>query len=148
MVYGTPTNEEMPPLGERTPSRPPRRDPPVRRHRPPLVATVATVALVIGFVAGFALARASDGDGGERRAADSSPAEANANVARTTVATVTKSCRESVRSAQRALALLDQGLKDLRDLRVTGLEEAGREMQRVRARLDRQVRKCLQSVEG
>lgn len=138
------TEDGLPPLGTPSPGRP--IEGKVRGRRPGVLAVVA--ALVVGLVAGFAMGRVGGDDaGGKASTTTTSIASRAATTApATTEATLSEACVTTIRSAQQALALLDQGLKNLRELRFAEVDAAMQEMQRLRGRLDGRVRECLGSV--
>ncbi len=141
-----PIHEGIPPLGEPTPF-PRHRHAPRRRRRRPWLG--AAIALVLGLAGGFALGQVVDGDGGgDDEATAAAGHERERGTPSTTAATVPAECVETIRSAQQALALLEQGLKDLRDFDVIALDAAGREMQRLQRSLDQRVRRCAARISG
>lgn len=134
------TDEELPPLGERSDhlSQAPR---PARRH----VAVAAGLALLVGLAAGFGLGTVLDDDGGGDRATRPEvKSGSNTSTPPTTVETLPEECVATMRSAQQTLALLDQGLRDLRDLNLSEVDRAAREVQQLRGNLDADVRRCLE----
>jgi hypothetical protein len=139
-----PTVDEVPPLGERTPDRPSRpRLATVRGHG----AVVGTVGLVVGMLAGFGLARLTDGTAAGGDAATAPPeASLDDPSPATTAVTVPEQCVETIRSAQRAVAAFDRGVQAMRDLDVAALQEAGEDMQRLQSALDGPLERCLERV--
>ena len=140
-----PTIDEIPPLGERTPTRSSRpRFTALRGH----AAVVGTVALVVGMLAGFGLARLTDGAAAGEDAATASPeASLDDRSPAPGAVTVPQECVEMIRSAQRALAAFDRGVQAVRSLNVAALQEAGEDMQRVRPALDGPLERCLERVD-
>ena len=139
-----PTIEEVPPLGERTPARSSRpRSTALRGH----AALVGTVALVVGLLAGFGLARLTDGAAAGETAATPSPqASVDDRSPVTTALIVPAECAETIRSAQKAVAIFDRGVQAMRDLDVAGLRAAGKDMDRVRPALEGPLERCLERV--
>ena len=134
------TDEELPPLGEPTPSGP---SPPASRRTRLPVVIAAAVALFVGLAAGFGLATVLDDDGGSeavRRPAAETPTTGPP----TTADTLPEECVATMRSAQQTLQLLDQGLRDLRNLNLGEVDGAVREVQQLREGLDADVRRCLE----
>lgn len=139
-----PTVDEVPPLGERTPARPSRpRFETLRGH----AAVVGAVGLVVGMLAGFGLARLTDGAASGRDAATAPPEAAlDDRSPATTAVTVPEQCVETIRSAQRAAAAFDRGVQAMRNLDVAALQEAGEDIQRLRPALDGPLERCLERV--
>ncbi len=138
------TNEELRPLGEPTPA--PATRPSRRWGRQ--TAVVAAAALVLGAVAGFALAQVLDTGGASEESADDGRG-VRTTVPRTTTTVeiiVPSKCREAMRSAEQALALLEQGLQSLRTFAVAEIESVLTEMQRLRSVLSGRVRECLEQA--
>lgn len=140
-------DDDLPPLGEPTPARPRRRRVPDSWQQAPVVALIA---LVIGLLVGLALGLlAGDGEDGPAKSAsgamtpvDTSPPPTTT----TTLATVPTECLETIRSAEQALALLDQGARSLRDLRLADTERAVADMERLRRSFARQASGCLENA--
>lgn len=137
------TNEEIPPLGEPTPGRA------VSRARPTSRAAIVVVGtLVVGLVAGFTLGHVvADGHGGNDRDEASPNAAPTLPRSTTTVGlTVPAECQDAMRSAEHALALLDQGFQSLRRFQVGDLDAVLTEMQELRSSLSDRVRDCLEQA--
>ena len=135
------TDQDLPPLGEPTS----RRSAPGAGGSRVRGVVVAAVALLLGFGAGFALAQGSDEDAAsyvERPP----PANRREAVPPPTQDTLPPECAATMRSVQQALAVLDQGLRDLRSLELDETERAVREVQQLREPLDGQVRRCLEQM--
>ena len=135
------TDQDLPPLG--TPTR---LAPDSARIRRQLVIAAA-VALIVGLAAGFGLATALDGDGGSE-ALHPPPGDtpAASTVPATTGDSLPEECVATVRSAQQTLELLDQGLRDLRNLNLGGVDTAVNEVQRLRGTLDQEIRRCAERI--
>lgn len=134
-------DHDLPPLGERTP--PPARKPHSGARRN--AALVAALALVVGLAAGFALGRALDDGSGDRDAsARAGDSRSGTTVPAETEDTLPDECVATMRSAQQTLALLDQGLRDLRSLNLAEVERAAGEVQQLRGTLEQEVRRCLE----
>jgi len=137
-----PTDEELPALGTPTPSGP---SGPASRRTRLNVAVAAAVALLVGLAAGVALATALDEDGGSQGARPpASDTDKEATGPPTTVDTLPEECVATMRSAQQTLGILDQGLRDLRNLDLGEVDRAVREVQQLREGLDADVRRCLE----
>ncbi len=138
------TNEDLPPLGEPTPGPAAR---PGRRWRRE-TAVVATAALVFGAVAGFALAQVVGTDGAsEESGGDGRGVQTTLPKTTTTVEIIVpRECRDAMRSAEQALALLEQGFQSLRTFAIAEIESVLTELQRLRGVLSGRVRECLEQA--
>lgn len=132
----------LPPLGQRTPA-PPGGNASGWRARP---LVVGVVALVVGLAAGLGLGLAWSGgdEPGPVTAAAPSTTTTVPAPSTTAVATLPPECRDAVRAAEQALALLDQGLQTLRAFQLGDLEGVLADMQSLRGRLTDRVRACLE----
>lgn len=144
-----PTDDD-PPLGAPTPARAPRTPSGGAWYR--RTPAVATAALALGLLVGIVVGRAAgDGDGVEDGAAE--PAAQVGQTERsttttevgasTTAVTLASECVETIRSAEQALGLLNQGLESLRQLDVSDLDEILGDMQRLRDGFGRRLEECL-----
>lgn len=136
------TDQDLPPLGEPTPHG---RSAAVTGGSRRRTAVVAAVALLLGLGAGFALARGLDEDPASN-VVKPSPANRSEAFPPPTEDTLPPECVATMRSVQQALAVLDQGLRDLRSLNLGETERAVREAQQLRGPLDEQVRRCLEEM--
>lgn len=135
-------HHELPPLGTPTPLGPERTHPsrPLRQ-----LAVVAAVALLVGVASGFALASAVD-DSGESAAPRPAPDDQVTTMPPPTEEPLPEECVATMRAAQETLALLDRGLRDLRNLNLGEVDRAVNEVQRLRTDLDDDVRRCLEKM--
>ena len=136
------TDQELPPLGTPTTLGSNGTDSSRFRRR---VAVAAAVALLVGLASGFALATALDDDGPEA-AVGPSPNGQVTTMPPSTQDSLPERCVATMRAAQETLALLDQGLRDLRTLNLGEVDRAVNEVQRLRTRLDDDVRHCLEEM--
>lgn len=136
-------DEQLPPLGERTPGRRQQRAPgtPWYGH----AAVVGLAGIAIGLLLGLGLAALTD-DNGERAAVDlEEPAETTApRRTTTTVATLPPECADAIRSAEQSLALLDQAFQTARQFDVAEFDRMLSELQDVRRSLTERVRTCVE----
>lgn len=134
-----PTSDGLPPLGQPTPAHRRRSS---RQHSPLLTAGVA---LVVGVLIGIPLGRTFDGTEPAEPALPDAPAtaEPTALPSTTTAATLPESCLQTIRSAQQALVLLDEGLQSLAEFDLGDVERALADMDRLRDGFARGVQECL-----
>ncbi len=136
-------DDDLPPLGEPTPALPRRR----RAHDPwRHVPVVALVALGVGLLGGLALGLllAGGDDGPAETASGTTPVDTSPpSTTTTTLATVPAECLETIRSAEQALVLLDQGVRSLRGLQIADTERALADMERLRRSFAGHARDCL-----
>lgn len=137
------TDQELPPLGTPTTTLGSNGTDSSRFRR--RVAVAAVVALLVGLASGFALATALDDDGPEA-ASGPSPSGQATTVPPPTQDSLPERCVATMRAAQETLALLDQGLRDLRSLNLGEVDRAVNEVQRLRTGLDDDVRRCLEEM--
>lgn len=135
-------HEELPPLGTPTTLGPKRTEPARHRRR---LAFVAGVALLVGMAAGFAIAMALDEEEKTARLRPA-PGEQVTTVPPPAEDPLPEECVATMRAAQKALALLDQGLRDLRNLNLAEVDRAVNDVQRLRTGLDEDVRRCLEEM--
>lgn len=136
-----PAQDDLPPLGRPTPARPPRTAEAGSRS----IWLVALIALAAGLVVGIPVGTALDGGSDEQPAPESlsNDVEETAQPT-TTVATLPPECVETIRSAQQALVLLDEGLRSLGDLDVLEVERVLVDMERLRHGFARRAQQCLE----
>ena len=137
-----PTDDDLPPLGRPTSARPPRT--PEARSRSTWL--VASIALAVGLAVGFPLGSALESGSDERPLpeAPSSDVEETALPTTTTVVALPPECLQTIRSAQQALVLLDEGLRSLDDLDVLEVERVLVDMERLRHGFARRAQQCLE----
>lgn len=136
-----PTDDDLPPLGE-PPS--PRRTRPASRVVRRRTAVAALIGLLFGFGAGFGLAGGMDDDSVTNTGRP--PGSARVGTPPTTEEALPQECVDTMRSAQQALALVDQAVRDLRNLNLGEAERAAREVERLRVGLDEEVRRCFEQM--
>ena len=137
-----PAQDDLPPLGRPSPARPPRTGEASSRS----TWLVGLIALTAGLAVGFPLGSALE-DGSEERPvpeALSSDVEETALPTTTTVVALPPECLQTIRSAQQALVLLDEGLRSLGDLDVLGVEGVLADMERLRQGFARRAQQCLE----
>ena len=135
-----PTQDDLPPLGQPAPVRPPR----TGERRSPSSWLVAVVALAAGLVVGIPVGTALEGSD-ERPPPGALNSDVDETVLpTTTVATLPPECVETIRSAQQALVLLDEGLRSLGDLDVLEVERVLADMERLRHGFARRAQQCLE----
>jgi hypothetical protein len=135
-------DEELPPLGERTPGRParPRSTTPWYRRAP----VVALAGLGVGLLLGFGLASIID-DGGERAAVEGdAPVETTLRRTTTTSPSLPPECAEAIRSAEQSLTLLDQAFQTARRFDVENLDRMLAELDQLRRSLSERIRACVE----
>jgi len=135
-------DEELPPLGERTPGRParPRSTIPWYRRAP----VVALAGLCVGFLLGFGLASILD-DRGERAAVEGdAPVETTLRRTTTTAASLPPECAEAIRSAEQSLTLLDQAFQTARRFDVENLDRMLADLDQLRRSLSERIRACVE----
>ncbi len=139
-----PTNQPLPPLGEPTPGP----AVPSGRSWRRRTAAIATGTLLVGLVAGFALAQVvAVDDGGEDSTGDGFAVQTTLPRTTTTQGiTLPPECRDAIRSAEQAVALLEQGFQSLRTFAVADLDRVLAELQRLQAALSGRVRECLEQA--
>lgn len=137
-----PTHDDLPPLGQSTPARPPRTA--GRRSASSLLAAV--VALVVGVAVGIPVGQALEGgsDEGASSEAPGGDVEETPLATTTTLAELPQECVETIRSAQQALVLLDEGLQSLSALDLAEVESVLADMQRLREGFARRAQVCLE----
>lgn len=136
-------DEELPPLGERTPGRPARpRSTTPWYERPPVVALAG---LCVGLLLGFGLASMID-DGGERAAVEGdAPVETTLGRTTTTIAaSLPPECVEAIRSAEQSLTLLDQAFQNARRFDVENLDRMLADLDQLRRSLSERIRACVE----
>ena len=136
-----PIQDELPPLGRPTSARPPRT--PEARSRSTWL--VALIALTAGLVVGIPVGTALDGGSDEQPLPEAlgNDVEETA-LPTTTVVALPRECLQTIRSAQQALALLDEGLRSLGDLDVLQVERVLADMERLRQGFARRAQQCLE----
>lgn len=140
----TDDHELLPPLGERTPSRP-------RRPKPgdawfKRVPVVGVVGVLVGLALGLGLAAVTGGEK-ERTAGEvDEPVETTVPAPRTTttVPTLPRECADAIRTAEQSLTLLDQAFDSARRLDAGELERMLAELQDIRRSLADRVRACVE----
>lgn len=136
-------HDDLPPLGQPSPPRrPPRREPGARGR-----VVVPVIALVLGLLVGFAVAQAFDGEPGEQALSEASGGDVvdeTSVPSTTTLPPLPQECVRTIRSAQQALVLLDEGLQSLGELDLVELERVRADMQRLREGFARRAQECLE----
>ncbi|HEV2810578.1 MAG TPA: hypothetical protein VGV93_09320 [Acidimicrobiales bacterium] len=136
-----PAEDDLPPLGRRTPARPPR----TAEASSPRTSLVALLALAAGLVVGIPVGTTLDGGSDEQPVPEALSNDVEeAALPTTTVATLPPECVETIRSAQQALLLLDEGLQSLGDLDVLEVERVLADMERLRQGFARRAQQCLE----
>lgn len=135
-------DEELPPLGERTPGRPARPRSATPWHtRPPVVALAG---LCVGLLLGFGLASIID-DEGERAAIEGdAPVETTLRRTTTTAPSLPPECVEAIRSAEQSLTLLDQAFQTARRFDVENLDRMLADLDELRRSLSERIRACVE----
>ncbi|MDQ4138368.1 MAG: hypothetical protein M3116_05925 [Actinomycetota bacterium] len=110
-----------------------------------MLAIVAAVALLVGLAGGFAIAVALDDDG-KTETVRETPGDQVTTVPPPAEDPLPEECVATMRAAQQTLALLDQGLRDLRNLNLGEVDRAVTDVQRLRTGLERDVRRCLDEM--
>lgn len=136
-----PAQEDLPPLGRPTPD--PRSRTTETRSR--ITLFVAVLALAVGLLAGIPVGQALDGEPDEQ-ALPEAPAgdvDQTALPTTTTLAALPQECIQTIRSAQQALVLLDEGLQSLGQLDLVEVETVLADMQQLREGFAQRARECL-----
>ena len=141
-----PPEEDLPPLGQPTPvRRPPGSEPRLRRSH-----VVPVLALVLGLLAGFVAGQAFEGEADEQARpeggdVDEAPAPATTTgPTTTTLAPLPPVCLQTIRSAQQALVLLEQGMQSFGELDLAELESVLADIERLRDGFARRTQECLE----
>lgn len=136
-------DDELPPLGERTPRRPRGSGADTPWYKQPTVAGLAGIA--VGLLIGLGLAALADDDR-EQAAVDVDRPVATTAPPRTTttVPTLPRECADAIRTAEQSLTLLDQAFQSARRFDVVELDRMLSELQEVRRGLTERVRACVE----
>lgn len=136
-----PSHDDLPPLGRPTPARRSRTT--KGQFRSTLL--VAVVALAAGLLVGIPVGQALEGDSDEQAlpAAPGEEVDEPALPTTTTLAALPQECVQTIRSAQQALVLLDEGLQSLGDLDLAEVEAVLGEMEGLREGFARRAQECL-----
>ena len=138
-----PSHDDLPPLGQPNPPRSGRVGAPGSGTTP----LVAAIALAVGLLGGIPVGMAF----GEETADEPAPDTSGDDVEQTTAPTTTTvvelpdECVDTIRSAQQALVLLDEGVQSLGELDLNGVEEVLADIDRLREGFARRAQECLES---
>lgn len=135
-------DEELPPLGERTPGRParPRSTTPWHGRAP----VVALAGLCVGLLLGFGLASIIIDDGGEAAVEGDAPVDTTLRRTTTTAPSLPPECAEAIRSAEQSLTLLDQAFQTARRFDVENLDRMLADLDQLRRSLSERIRACVE----
>lgn len=136
-------DDQLPPLGERTPARRRRSQGDTPWYNRPSVAGLAGIA--VGLMLGLGLAALADDDS-ERAAVDVDQLVETTLPQRTTttVPTLPRECADAIRTAEQSLTLLDQAFQSARRFDMGELDRMLSELQEVRRGLTDRVRACVE----
>lgn len=138
-------HDDLPPLGQPNPPRGARSTAGGSRSTP----LVAAIALAVGLLGGIPIGLALEDEAGEDPAPETS-AEDVAQTSRPTTSTTAAvalpdECVDTIRSAQQALVLLDEGVQSLGELDLNAVEEVLADIQGLREGFARRAQECLES---
>lgn len=135
-----PPEEELPPLGQPNPVRRQRRSEPRLRSR----HVVPVIALVLGLLAGFVAGQAFEGEADDQARSEGGDLDETRAPTTTTLAPLPPECVQTIRSAQQALVLLEEGMQSFGELDLAELEDVLADIERLREGFARRTQECLE----
>lgn len=136
-----PPEEDLPALGQPTPVRRPRGSEPRLRSS----HVVSVIALVLGLLAGFAAGQTFEGEAEEQARPEGGDVDDTPAPTTTTLAPLPPECVQTIRSAQQALVLLEEGMQSLGELDLAELESVLADIERLRDGFARRTQECLEN---